>query len=120
MAGDFILVAGLSGTCVRAAECSLREVNEVACIERPGKRRCEGMITVFEPELGYCIRVPGENVEALSSRELWFGKLSKCRAAISVSSELHGGFAFHLRLGNSYIGGTNSKLRAVCDANRKA
>lgn len=54
LAGEFILVAGVSGTCVRAAECSLREVNEVAGIERPGKRRCEGMITVF-----YCIRVPG-------------------------------------------------------------
>ena len=60
------------------------------------------------------------HVETLSFRKLWFGKVSKCSPAISVNSELHGGFAFHLRLGTLYVGGTNSKLRAVCDVKRKA
>lgn len=52
------------------------------------------MMTVFDSELVYCIRARVKSVEALSSRKCWFGNLSKCRAAISVSSELHGGFPF--------------------------
>ena len=58
LAGDFILVTGVSGTCFRAAECNLRELNEVAYVGRPERFRCEGMMTVFELELGYCVRIP--------------------------------------------------------------
>ena len=47
LASDIMLVVRMSATC------GLREVNEVACIETPGKRRWEGMI-----KLSYCIRVP--------------------------------------------------------------
>jgi len=54
LAGESVLLARVPCTCVRVPECSLPKVKEFVWIGRPGKRRYEGMIIVFEPGLGFC------------------------------------------------------------------
>lgn len=113
MSGNSILVA------VKAAECNLRELNEVAYIGRPERCRREGMSIAFELKLGTMFDFLGR-FWTQSSRELWFGNLSKWSPAISLNPKLHGGSHFISDSESLYVGGTNSELGAVCDAKRKA
>ena len=104
MLGDLVLVAGLWGT-FEACDCTLREVSDAACIGRPWKRRYEGMITVFDPELIYCKRARVEVLEAPNYWKIWgvFGELFYLNGGqpfplFYFISELLGVYAFPVRL----------------------
>jgi hypothetical protein len=54
LAGDLIVIAEASDADARAAGCNLQVVNNAEWMVRPGRRSCEGIMTVAEPESCNC------------------------------------------------------------------